>query len=168
MVIGKEMIKEPEALKLPWNLTEWSSPEQLSAWAIDAVDGLDWKNPELVTWLRNQPDFDPRMLLTTITLGYSMAMYEADEIEKACYEQPVFQKISAGPLKPTAAELNKFRKENRGLVKFCLFELLKRAFRARFDLGDSFIPAGIRKHLLEAAVTRLDIARQLNRGSEGM
>jgi hypothetical protein len=64
--------------------------------------------------------------------------------------------------------LSRFRRENRGLLKYCLFELFKRAFRARFETAGSLIPAGIRRHLLEASVARLDIARQMARGSDSL
>src|SRR3954470_9525343 len=167
MLVESEMIKEPTELQLPWNLAEWASPEQLSAWAAAVAASLDWNNPELDSWLRGRTDFHPQALLSILTLAYALGIYEADEIERACYEQPAFQRLCPANSRPAGAELNKFRKENRGLVKFCLFELFKYVFRTRFELGESFIPAGIRKHLLESAVTRLDVARQLNRGAEG-
>jgi len=168
MLAESEMIKEPMELQLPWNLGEWASVEQLSSWAGAVAGSLDWNNPELTAWLRAQPDFQPRAILSILTLAYAVGIYEADEIERACYEQPAFQSLCRGIPRPVGPEFNKFRKENRGLLKFCLFELFKQAFRARFEVGDVFIPAGIRKHLLESAVTRLDVARQLNRGAEGM
>ena len=168
MLAEREMIKEPTELQLPWDLGEWASPEQLSAWAAAVAGSLDWANPELVSWLRGQPDFHPKVILSILTLAYALGIYEADEIERACYEQPAFQSLCRGIPRPAGSQFNKFRKDNRGLLKFCLFELFKVVFRAHFELGDTFIPAGIRKHLLESAVNRLDVARQLNRGAEGM
>src|ERR1051325_3164993 len=156
MLAESEMIKEPTELQLPWNLGEWSSAEQLSAWAAAVADSLDWNNPDLVSWLRGQPDFHPKAILSILTLAYALGIYEGDEIERACYEQPAFQSLCRGIARPAGPQFNKFRKENRGLLKFCLFELFKVVFRTHFELGDAFIPAGIRKLLLESAVNRLD------------
>ena len=67
---------------------------------------------------------------------------------------------------PTTRELGRFRKENRGLLKWCLAQVFKRALRTRYDLGE-FIPSGVRQYLLRDASDRLDIARHMDRAAQG-
>src|SRR5438045_3992533 len=76
MLAESEMIKESAELKLPWNLGEWASPEQLSAWAAAVAGSLDWNSPELVLWLRGRPDFHPKAILSILTLAYALGIYE--------------------------------------------------------------------------------------------
>jgi hypothetical protein len=153
-------------LRVPWDISQWAEMVQLCAWVEEAVGELDWSNPELEAWMQAHPDVQPRVSLSVLTLAYALGMYDAEEIENACYHQPAFHSLCANAAKPRASQLNRFRKENRGLLKHCVLELFKRAFKARFRIGDGLIPAGIRKHLLESSVARLDIARQMGRGND--
>ena len=59
----------------------------------------------------------------------------------------------------------RFRRDNRGLVKWCLVHLFRRALRAKFGLGETPLPAGLKKYLVDAAIMRIDIARHMDRGS---
>ena len=59
-----------------------------------------------------------------------------------------------------------FRRDCRGLLKWALVQLFKRALRAR--LGDFMLPAGLKRRLVDAAVMRLDLARQMDRGYDGL
>ncbi|MDB6031328.1 MAG: hypothetical protein JWM16_1666 [Verrucomicrobiales bacterium] len=168
MIEQVSMMKATPDLNLPWDLSEWAGMVQLCAWVEEGVGGLDWGNPELGTWLQAHPDVQPQVLLSVLTLAYALGMYDAEEIENACYNQPAFQNLRGKFPPPRAAQLSRFRRENRGLLKYCLFELFKRAFKERFETTGALIPAGIRKHLLESSVARLDIARQMGRGSDSL
>jgi Transposase domain (DUF772) len=168
MIEKASMMKATPELGLPWDLSEWAEVMHLCSWVEESVGGLDWKNPELAVWQRAHPDVQPRILLSVLTLAFALGMYDAEEIENACYNQPAFQNLCGKFPPPRAAQLSRFRRENRGLLKYCLFELFKRAFRARFETVGSLIPAGIRKHLSEASVARLDIARQMGRVSDSL
>jgi hypothetical protein len=154
--------------ELPWELSQWAKPRELRAWVDEIVGALDWGNPELRQWERANPDVQPRVVLAVLTLAYSLGRYDAEEIENACFKEPIFLELCENRWQPRATQLNHFRKQNRGLLKYCLFELFKRAFKARFQMGDAFIPAGIRKHLLESSVARLDMARQMSRGPDNL
>lgn len=166
MTLDEQKIESPPDLNLPWDLREWVEAWQIQRWVEEILGGLDWKNPELEAWKRANPHVQPELELKVLTLAYAFGMYDAEEIENACFKETFFQKLCSGPSQPRAGQLNRFRKQNRGLLKYCLFELFKQAFKARFELGGSFIPAGIRAHLLESTVTRLDMARQVSRGPE--
>jgi hypothetical protein len=166
MTDEQHSIEAAPDLQLPWDLSQWAEVPQIRSWAEDVVGALDWNNPELSEWLRTHPDVQPKEMLSVLTLAYGLGIYDMEELENACYSNPDFQRLCGKGSKPGASQLNRFRRENRGLLKHCLFEVFKRAFKARFDLGDTFIPPGIRKHLLESSVARLDIARQMGRGND--
>ena len=70
-------------------------------------------------------------------------------------------------LQPEAAAGIERSPKNRGLLKWLLTEMLKRALRARFGLGDGLLPAGLRRFLVETADVRLDIARHVDRAAHG-
>jgi len=68
---------------------------------------------------------------------------------------------------PSTRMLDRFRRENRGLLKWVLVQILKRALRARYNLNTSMLPAGLRQHLVDLATERLDLARHMDRAGEG-
>lgn len=166
MTLDQQTIESLPDLNLPWDLREWAEAALLRNWVEEIVGGLDWGNPEFKTWERANPHAQPKIVLTILTLAYAFGMYDAEEIENACFKEPFFQELCSGLSQPRVAQLNQFRKQNRGLLKYCLFEVFKRAFMARFQLKEGFIPAGIRAHLLESSVARLDMARQVSRGPD--
>jgi len=59
-----------------------------------------------------------------------------------------------------------FRRENRGMLRWLLTELFQRALRHKFDLRGP-LPVGLKKRVEEAATTRIDIARHMDRGPHG-
>jgi len=77
-----------------------------------------------------------------------------------------FRSICSRQAPSSDKALIRFRRENRGLLKWSLTQLFKRALKAR--LGELRLPAGLKGRLLDAAVTRLGMARQMDRGSDGL
>jgi hypothetical protein len=153
-------------LKIPLDLSEWCAKQTLLAWIEEELQTLDWSNPELVAYLRLHPAYQPRMLLSVLTLAYATSVFESDEIVRLCYEDDTFRGLFSGPT-PSPAELGRFRRENRGLLKHLLTQTFRRAVRQKFELGEALLPAGLRQFLTEIATVRLDIARHVDLASKG-
>ena len=64
---------------------------------------------------------------------------------------------------PSPRAITRFRRENRGLLKWSITQAIKHALRSRFALGDATLPPGLRRMLSDAASTRIDVARHLDR-----
>jgi len=156
-----------EKLKIPLDLSEWCEKTDLLVWIEAELETLDWANPQLVAWLRAHPDYQPRAMLCLLAFAYITAVFESEEVLRRCYEDELFRSICNGP-PPSLAELGRFRRENRGLFKWLLTQILKRALREKFALGDGLLPAGVRRFLVETAIVRLDIARHVDRAGHGI
>jgi hypothetical protein len=154
-----------EDLALPWDFAEWFDGPTIGRWVAEDVETLDWANPEVVEHLRLRPGYDPKALLCLLTYAYATAVFESDEIQRRCDSEPEYRKLAGRRAAVGGSEITRFRRENRGLLKWALVQFFKRAIRAR--LGDVLLPAGLKRRLLNAAVTRLDLARQMDRGHEG-
>jgi hypothetical protein len=161
------MTKEHDELVIPLDLTAWATPAQLRDWIMSDVATLNWTNPDLLELLRKQPDFEPKALLNTMTFGYAIGVFGAEEIARHCSEDPEFRGVRP-KLPPVAEELKRFRKENRGVFKWCLAHVITRALKSQFIEGDTMhtLPPGLRRYVVENAVERLDIARHMDRGPE--
>jgi hypothetical protein len=155
-----------ERLSVPWNLTEWVEAETIRAWVAEEIDSFDWFNPELVKFLRENPNSRPRALLTLLAYSYCTGIYESEEISRLCDVDPALRAICGQPL-PSTRALERFRRENRGLLKWLLVQILKRALRAKYGLNTAMLPAGFRQHLVELATERLDVARHMDRAGQG-
>ena len=155
------LTEHADALGLPWDLTEWIEDTRLMDWIKQDVDTLEWDNANLLAFLRAHPAFQPRMLLRLLVYAYATGAFSSEEIVAGCYEHPRLRSICAGPA-PTREEIIAFRRENLGLLKWFLVELFKRSLRAKF--GEFLIPPGLKQRLVEAAATRLDMARHIDRG----
>lgn len=154
-----------ELFALPLDLTEWIEQCTLLEWVEADVEQFDWKHPELVAYLGQHPEYRPKSLLCLLTYAYAIQVYGSEEIVNRCYSDTVFRLLSENKA-PAAAELRRFRRENRGLLKGMLMALFTRAVRQKFALGDVLLPAGFKRYLLDAAVERLDIARYMDHPSE--
>ncbi len=152
-----------DEFELPLDLSEWVEPGVLADWVEELVDSLDWQNPELQAFLKTNPRFQPRPLLALLLHAYAMGRFESREVAEECYRDPKLRRWFADHA-PVAKTLSLFRRENRGLLKWGLMELLKRSFRQKYGLGDGLLPAGLRRHLEDMAVSRVDIARHMDRG----
>ena len=160
----RESMAADHQLAIPWDLSEWHKPALLLQWILEDVEALDWANPELVAYLAAHRSYQPKLLLCLLAYSYATGVYESEEIVRSFYQDDGLRREFGGA-GPEAQAIAKFRRENRGLLKWCLVHLFKRALRAKFELGDLVLPAGLRKYLVDAAITRIDIARHMDRGS---
>jgi hypothetical protein len=154
-----------EELKLPWDLTEWIDLEVLLPWIHEEIDSLNWSNPELLAHLQAHPQYQPKTMLALLTYAYATGVFESEEILRRCYDDARFRSICAEGPPQTAHSIKKFRRDNRGLLKWSLFQLFKRTLKTK--LGEFLLPAGLKRYLVENAVGRLDLARHMDRGAEG-
>ncbi len=155
----------PSGFVLPADVSEWVSAATLREWVLAEVATLNWEHPDLKEYLRTHPNFQPQGLLCLLTLAYATGTFESEEIVAQCYREPSLRALVSGCI-PTAAEIGKFRKENRGLLKWTLAQVFKRATRARFSLGE-LVPAGIRQAIVNDASGRLDLSRHMDRATQG-
>jgi len=156
-----------DELPIPLDLGEWAPVSQLREWIMAEVGTLNWTSPELMELLRNQPSFEPKALLNTMVLAYATGIFTAEEISRRCSTDTEFRAVRPR-LPPIAAELKTFRKENRGVFKWCLAKVITRALKAQFVEGESIevLPMGLRRYVVKNAITRLELARHLDRGGE--
>jgi hypothetical protein len=157
---------DEDRLAVPWNLTEWVDGEAIRSWVAEEIDSLDWSNPELLKFLRENPNFHPRALLTLLSYSYSTGIYESEEISRLCGTDTTLRAL-CGPQPPSTRALERFRRENRGLLKWLLVQILKRALRAKYGLNTTMLPPGFKQHLVELATERLDVARHMDRAGQG-
>ena len=149
---------------VPWDLTEWVDKAALRQWITEEVESLDWNNPKVVAILRTYRSHPPKSMLCLLTYAYATAVFESDEIIRRCYSEESFRLISGGHMPETTNVVSRFRRENRGLLKWCLAQVFKRAIKAK--AGDVLLPAGLKRRLLDSAVMRLNVSRHLDRGAE--
>jgi hypothetical protein len=166
MRLDAQLIPVGEQLALPWDLREWFAPAVLCQWIVEEVDSLDWSNPELIEHLRTRPGYEPKPLFSLMVYAYATAAFESDEIQRRFIAQEEYRSIGGPHARWDARSFTRFRRENRGLLKWALVQVFKRAIRAK--RGDILLPAGLKRRLIGAAVTRLDLARQLDRGHDGL
>jgi hypothetical protein len=166
MRLDAQLLPVGEQLALPWDLREWFTPAVLHQWITEEVESLDWNNPELLAHLRTRPGYEPKPLLCLLVYAYSTAAFESEEIQRRFMAQEEYRSIGRPHVRWDARSFTRFRRENRGLLKWALVQVFKRAIRAK--RGDFLLPAGLKRRLVGAAVTRLDLARQLDRGHDGL
>lgn len=168
MTITRQIVvdEEAEKLKIPLDLSEWCDKRLLLAWIQEEVETLDWSKPDLVAYLDRHPAFQPKTMLGLLSFAYATSVFESEEIVRQCYADEFFRSLSPKPA-PSALELGRFRRENRGLLKWLLTHLLRRAFKEKFAMGERLLPAGLRQYLVETANARLDIARHVDRAAHG-
>lgn len=157
--------RHTDRIGFAWDLTEWVESDSLRQWIQQDIDSFDWENPLLVQYLQTHPRYRPKMLLTLLLYAYATGVYASEDIAEQCYSAPAFRSI-CGPTAPAATEIEKFRRENRGLLKRGLQQILIRSLRKHFSLGDGLLPPGLRPHVENAALTRLDLARHLDRSAQ--
>ena len=155
-----------EKLQIPLDLSQWFDKTTLLSWMNEELETLDWANPELLACLRTHPAYQPRIWLGLLTFAYATGTFESEEIVRLCYTDEIFRCLCTGPI-PLASELGRFRRDNRGLLRWLLLQTLKRALKEKFGLGGAFLPAGLRHFLTETAGSRLDIARHVDRAAQG-
>ena len=152
---------------IPTDLSVWADKPLLLQWVVEEIDTLDWSNPELRQFLRANPAFQPRFLLVLMIYSYATGRYDSEEVADVYFSEPSFKRLFPGQ-SPADAAVRRFRREHRGLLRWGLAQVLKRALRHRFDLGEtSSIPAGLNRLMVELATTRLDAARHFDRSIQG-
>jgi hypothetical protein len=166
MAITATRLANDERLSVPWNIAEWADAPTIRAWVCEELDSLDWSSPELLKFLRDNPNFRPRVLLTLLCYAYSTGNYESEEISNLCASEPELRALCAQNV-PSSRALDRFRRDNRGLLKWVLVQILKRALRLRYGLNYSVMPAGLKQHLIQLATERLDMARHMDRAGQG-
>lgn len=145
-------------VKVPLDLKEWFSVEQLLAWVLEALEQVGEVDP---AHQAGSPDPRRAFLLTLLTLAYVTEQFRNTDILRACASDPVFGHLCAGKA-PFKQELEHFRRANRQLLQTLLAFVLDRAVEKRFDLEPGAIPAGLKRDLLIRAEERMDIARHMN------
>jgi hypothetical protein len=156
--------KQRERFELPWDFSVWTDAPSLLAGIIAEVDSLDWDNPALQEILRANPTFQPRYLLVLITYAYAIGVFESEEVALLPLHDNAVQ--ARFPREEASFKaITRFRRDHRGLLKWTLSQCFKRVLRERFQLGNTPIPVGVRRALVEAASSRLDLARHVDRSS---
>jgi hypothetical protein len=151
---------------MPLEVTDWVDKQTLRNWAAAEIATLDWQNPKVKEFLRARPQYLPRVMLGLLSYAYLAGVFESDEVEALCRYEPAYRSLSEGhPL--TANELARFRKENRGLLKWVLARVLERALRSFYGLPETPLPAGLHQAIVASAVDRLDLARHIDREAQG-
>jgi hypothetical protein len=149
-------------LSIPWDISEWLDKPGLLERITEDIDSLDWNNPEMIEFMRANPNFQARFLLILITYAYAMGVCESEEVAEVYYRDAEFKRRLPGQ-PPSAKAITRFRRENRGLLKWGVTQAFKHALRSKFELGDATLPPGLKRMLSDAAATRIDVGRHLDR-----
>lgn len=163
------MTANNEELSIPLDLSVWVPCGRLRDWITGNTGALNWSNPEMIELLRRDPEFEPQALLNTMTLAYATGVFGADDIARHCSADPEFRALRP-KLPPLAADLKQFRKENRGVLKWSLANVITAALKTQFVEceGLDTLPPGLRRYVVQNAIERLEIARHMDRGAELM
>lgn len=154
---------DSDTLQLPWDLTDWISRDQIAAWLRDDIASLNWSNPELIAYLKAHPNYHPKMMLNVLTFAYTTGTLESEEILRRCDTDPLFRQFCTEAVPESISAIRKFRRDNRALLKWSLMQVLKRALLAHFQVEPLPFPAGLKRFLLDNALSRLELARHLDR-----
>lgn len=165
MAIATIQDRSEEKFSVPLDLTEWVDAKAIRTWVNEEINTLDWSNPELAKALALNPKLRPRELLTILGYAYGIGTYESEEISRLCTSDRVFREL-CGKDAPSDRTLERFRRENRGLLKWILVQVFKRALREKHGLNISLLPSGLKQYLVELATERLNLARHMDRAQE--
>jgi hypothetical protein len=160
---GSEPGLAPRRLALPWDFSEWVAREHLWQWTVEEVDRLGWDQPELVSYLRERPNYQPRLLLCLLGFAYCVGIFEDGEVADLPMSD-VTMRSSVTP--PSKREVSSFRKANRGLIKWVLVQVFRRILHEHYQIEGMLLPAGLKRYLVRAASARLDLARTMVRATE--
>ena len=155
-----------DKFKVPWDISQWIDKPTLMKRLEEDLDGLNWTNPDLVLFLKANPNFHPRFLLVLMSYAYSLGVCESEEINELCYREALIKGIVVGQ-PPSQAAITRFRRDHRGLLRWLVTQAFKHALRNHFELGEAAIPPGLMRLLREAASARIDAGRHLDRSVQG-
>lgn len=162
MSANSNAAEPPRKLGIPWDISEWLDKPGLLARITEDIDSLDWNNPEMIEFQRVNPNFQARFLLILITYAYAMGVCESEEVVELHYrDADLKRRLPGSP--PSSKAITRFRRENRGLLKWSVTQVFKHALRSHFELGDATLPPGLRRMLSDAASTRIDVGRHMDR-----
>jgi hypothetical protein len=165
MAIATILDRSEEKFSVPLDLSEWVDAKVIGTWVNEEIGTLDWSNPEFAAVLAANPKFRPRELLTVLSYAYAIGIYESEEVSRLCTADAVFREM-CGEEVPSHRALERFRRENRGLFKWILVQVFKRALREKHGLNISLLPSGLKRYLVELATERLNLARHMDRAQE--
>jgi hypothetical protein len=157
---------DKDRLHIPLDLGEWVDRQVLMAWVKAEIDALDWANPALQSYLTEHPDFRPKALLTLLTSAYATGVFESEEMILALKNNADFKDLWRGR-EPAAKEIERFRRQNRALIRWVLVQVLQQAMQTRLQFADIRYLAGLRQALTDSATERLDLARHMDRAAQG-
>jgi transposase len=156
---------QQERFALPWDISDWVDRRLLREWVASELDSLNWTDARLTEYLQKHPQYRPRELLAVCVYAYATGLVESEEIADQCVREPELRQMCGG-YSPSPREISRFRKENRGVIRWLLTQSLKRCLRERFGFG-ALIPPGLRRRIEENATERLDLARHMDRAGQG-
>jgi hypothetical protein len=151
---------------IPSDAREWVDERTLLQLSLDAVQTLDWSDPDLVTQLK-QP-YRPQMMLTLLTYGYSAGIYASQDLEAATRTDATARYICAHNY-PDAAIIRRFRKQNRERLRHTLeHALLQVCLRRAQALKSDYSYFAWLEQMLEAEVKfgadeRIELAMIMDR-----
>ena len=105
--------RSDERLSVPWNIAEWVDTQTVRAWVEEEIATLDWRNPELLAFLRENPNLRARVLLTVLGYAYCTGVYDSEEVSRLCATEPTLRAI-CGDNFPSARMLDRFRRDPDG------------------------------------------------------
>jgi transposase len=150
-----------EKFSIPWDLSEWVDRPSLLRFISADLETLDWASPELQVFLATNPAYRPKVMLQLLTYAYATGLFESEEIARGCEQNEILRSLAENQ-PPSTNSIVRFRRENRGLLKWLLAQVFKRVVQNRFDLGNTPVPMGLRRYLEDAAGARVDTARHLD------
>ncbi len=153
-----------DQLGLPLDLREWVSEKQLLEWIETELLSIDWNDSNVVAFEEKHPAFRPKMFLSLLTYAYATGLFSSEDIAEGCYRDEVLRGISEGN-PPSGRAIVAFRRENHGLLQSFLMELFKQAIKHRLSAGDLLVSPGLKRCLADAAISRIDLARHMDRGT---
>jgi|ERR1041384_1046499 hypothetical protein len=149
---------------LPWDISELAPRKLLLEWIDKQLETIDWANPAVNAFEAKHPEFRPKMFLRLLTYAYATGTFASEDVVEGCYTDATLRSICENE-PPTVRAIILFRRENRGLLQWVMMELLKQAIRYHLNAGDFLVSPGLKRYLADAAVSRIDIARHMDRGA---
>lgn len=163
---AKKTAERASKFKVPWDVSEWIDRAALIQKLEQDVDSLNWSNPELVAFLKDNPNFHPRFLLVLMSYAYATGFCESEEISDLCYHDTLIQARLPRQV-PSPAAISRFRRDHRGLLRWLLAQAFRHGLRSHYELGETPIPPGLTRLLRESAASRIDVGRHLDRSVQG-
>ena len=115
---------------VPADLRDWVPPAQVVNWIEDEVGALAWEHPLIERYLREHPDYQPRLLLSVLVYGCVTAFHSSDALARLCQTESPLARLCGGK-RPFASELLGFRRKHRDLIERVIARVYSRAILHR-------------------------------------